>query len=118
VTVRTWAPAARFKSAKLAYAAQGGTALHQLKRVVKVGLTTAYTHPEGLRYGRDFEVMDDLPEMENGSDVDLDAVREAYDEPMMEFPGDWSTDERLCLEAAAPRPATVMACSVTVETNG
>jgi hypothetical protein len=109
---------ARFKSAKLAYAAQGGTALNQIKRVVKVGLILADVHAQGLQYGQGYDVMDDLPLTEGGGDVDEAIVRQAYDEPMIEVPGDWDTDARLCLTAAAPRPVTVMACSITVETNG
>ncbi|WP_375408507.1 hypothetical protein [uncultured Methylobacterium sp.] len=108
----------RFKSAKLAYAAQGGTALNQIKRVVEVGLILANTHAQGLQYGSTYETLDDLPWTENGGEIDLEAVNESYDEQMIEVPGDWNTDERLCLKAAAPRPATVMACSVKVETNG
>ncbi len=96
--------AARFKSAKLAYAAQGGTALNQIKRVVKVGLILADVHADGLQFGQDYDVMDDLPRVEGGGEIDEDAVREAYDEPMIEVPGDWDTDARLCLTAAAPRP--------------
>lgn len=109
---------ARFKSAKLAYAASAGTALNQVKRVVKVGLMLSDMHPQGLQYGQSFEVMDDLPLIENGGAFDLDTVRPAYDEPMISVPGEWDTDARLCLTAAAPRPATVMACSIKVETNG
>lgn len=110
--------AARFKSAKLAYAAQGGTAINQIKRVVKVGLILADVHAQGLQHGQGYDVMDDLPLTENGVGFDDNAVRQAYDEPMIEVPGDWDTDARLCLTAAAPRPCTVMACSITVETNG
>ncbi|GJD92934.1 hypothetical protein [Methylobacterium iners] len=107
-----------FKSSKLAYAAQGGTALNQVKRVVSVGLIMADVHAQGLQYGQDFEVMDDLPLVENGADVEPDAVRNAYDEPMISVPGTWDTDSRLCLTASAPRPVTVMAAVIEVETNG
>ena len=36
---------------------------------------------------------------------------------MMSFPGEWNTDSRLCLKAAAPRPCTVLAAVVGVETS-
>jgi hypothetical protein len=78
----------------------------------------ANVHAQGLQYGQTYDVMDDMPMVENGADVDPDAVRQAYDEPATTVPGDWDTDARLCLTAAAPRPVTVMAVAVTVETNG
>ena len=65
---------ARYKSTKLAYAAALGTALTQRKRVEQLGLILADTHAKGLRYGPSFDVMDDLPEVEQGAVVDPDHV--------------------------------------------
>lgn len=66
-------------------------------------------HPKGLRYGPDFNNLDDMPEIEAGRVIDQDAVRTAYDENPVEFPGIWEADARLCLQAQAPRPCTVLA---------
>jgi hypothetical protein len=41
-----------------------------------------------------------------------------YDEKMIEFPGDTATDARLYLEANAPRPATVVGITFSIETSG
>jgi hypothetical protein len=30
----------------------------------------------------------------------------------------WSTDSRICIEATAPRPATILALTFNIETNG
>jgi hypothetical protein len=68
-----------------------------------------------LQYGQSFDVLDDLPVIERGAPVDADW--DAYDEDMIAFPGEWSTDARLCLEAMAPRPATVLAAVLDMQTN-
>ena len=108
---------ATFKSAKLAYGAQGGTALNQTKKVDQLGLILANTHAGGLEYGQSFDVMDNLPMVEEGADVDQNAVWEEFDQMMITVPGTWDTDSRLCLRATAPRPCMVMAAVVDVHTN-
>lgn len=107
---------ARFKSAKLAYAAQAGSALTQPKRVDHLGLILANTHAQGLKYGPDFDTMDELPQIEEGVQVDQDSVWSAYDQDSVEFNGDYDTDSRICLEANAPRPCTVLAAVIGMQT--
>lgn len=108
---------ATFKSAKLAYAAQMGTALTQTKKVDTLGLILANTHNQGLEYGQTFSTMDPMPGTEKGADVDDKTVWEDYDEMMITVPGTWETDSRLCLRATAPRPAMVLAAVIGVTTN-
>lgn len=108
---------ARYKSTKLAYAAQLGTALTQRKRVTGLGLVMIDTHAQGLKYGGDFASLDDLPQMQAYAAVDQESVWSEYDYPMFPFPGSWSADSRLCLQAAAPRPCTVLAAIVGVQTH-
>lgn len=109
---------ARYKSSKLAYGAQGGTALTKKKRLDHVGLVMANVHPKGLYYGDNEDSMWPLPEVEGGEDVDPDTMREAYDEDGIELSGQWSTDSRLFLKAYAPRPVTVMAAVIDISTSG
>jgi hypothetical protein len=106
----------RFKSAKLAYAAQAGTALMQKKRAAQIGLMLLDTHYQGLEFGQDFTTMDNLPLVEDGVETDADTVWTDFDAPMMPLPGRWDTDARLCLRATAPRPATVAAAVIDVQT--
>lgn len=108
---------ARYKSSKLAYAASKGTALNQRKKVYQIGLTLVNTHYQGLKYGYDFDALDPLPRYEQGALVEVDTVHAYYDEDTIEFPGEWDTDSRICLEANAPRPATVCSISMVLETN-
>ncbi len=108
----------RFKSSKLAYAAAGGTALTQVKRVDHVGLIMANTHAGSLEIGPDYDTMDAMPLVEEGMTLDPDTIWSAYDEDMVALPGTWTTDHRLCLRASAPRPCTVMGAVIAITTNG
>lgn len=107
---------AQWKSAKLGLQpSETSTLLTQQKRISHVGLVAAYIHAKGLQYGADFDHLDDLPGIEQGAVVSPNTVRTAYDEQEFPFPGTWLTDARLCLEATAPRPATVLAVAVDLE---
>ncbi|HCZ47992.1 MAG TPA: hypothetical protein DCZ11_03185 [Gammaproteobacteria bacterium] len=109
---------ARFKSGKLAYSFPGRSGLGLAKKIAKVGLVMADVHAQGLQHGPDFNTLDPLPEVEAYAAVDQDAVRDAYDEQAIWFRSQWSTDARLCLKATAPRPCTVLAAAVELDTNG
>ncbi len=75
----------------------------------------ADTHAQGLQFGPDFNTLDDLPLVEDGDDVATGTVWAAYDQDMIEFPGDWDTDNRICMVANAPRPCTVLAAVINVD---
>lgn len=108
---------AQFKSTKLAYGAQMGSSLTQRKRINQLGIILKDTHYQGLRYGKDFDAMDDLPLTSGWSAIGVDTVHETFDEDAFEFPGSWETDSRLCLEASSPRPCTVLACVIGMATH-
>jgi hypothetical protein len=107
--------AAQFMSSKLAYAVEGGVALTMKKRVSQLGLIGRWLHALGLRYGPSFDLLDDLPMIERAAEVDPNDMRSAYDEEQFPFPGNWDTDSRVCLEAASPRPCTVLALVIGME---
>jgi hypothetical protein len=110
---------ARFKSSKLAYAAQLGTALTQKKQIDHVGVILADTHAQGISFGDSrATALEPLPMVEDGEVIDQNHVWAEYDAPMHAAGGLWSTDARLVIEAASPRPATVMAAVVSMTTNG
>lgn len=109
---------ARYKSSKLAYAASGGTPLTMRKKLDKLGVIMLNTHYQGLRYGPDFDNLDDLPLSEDEAETPADTMWDDFDTQPFEFPGSFDSDARLCLEAAAPRPCTVLALVIGVMTNG
>lgn len=94
---------APWKSAKL------GQSLAARMRIDHLGLVLQDTHPQGLRYGRDFENLDPLPMVVEGAIVDPDVMFTTERDEITAFPGSWDMNSRVCLEAAAPRPVTVLA---------
>ena len=111
---------AQFKSTKLIYGMdeESSTALLQKKRLSAIGILAKDMHYQGLQYGPDFDNLDDLPLTDGYSDTAAHTIWSTYDEESFEFPGNWDTDSRLCLQAAAPRPVTLLACVISVEAHG
>ncbi len=108
---------APFMSAKLAYGAQMGSALTQRKRINHLGLVLYDTAAQGIQFGQRFDVLDSMPLMEAGETVPSGTTWNEYDEPMIELPGSWLTDSRLCLLAQAPNPCMVGAVVIGMGTN-
>jgi hypothetical protein len=108
----------QWKSAKMVeLATQIGTAMGGYASIKGLALILADVHAKGLQFGTTFAAADlnDMPSMEAGAPVDADAVRTDYASEKIVFPGNWSTDARLCLQAKAPRPCTVLAAIAEVE---
>lgn len=107
-----------WKSTKLAYAAEQGTALAQMKRTDKIGFVLHQTHNRGIYFGNDTGKLDPLPRnIDQGATVDNDKIFDHLDQFAMPFPGLWNTDSRIVIRGRAPRPATVLAAVPTVATN-
>jgi hypothetical protein len=100
----------RFKSVKL-------QKLTKLKRIDKVGVVLADTHVRGVEFGQDFDHMEPLPYVDDGAEVDVDKVYQEYDYEDFPMDGTFLTDARICIEANAPRPCTVVAVVLSVEVN-
>lgn len=108
---------ATYISSKLAHGAQGGSSLTQVKRLDHLGLLLADTHYQGLRYGVEAGYLDDLPLVEDGVATGAGTIWDAYDHDAVEVNGTYSTDTRLYLEAAAPRPCTVLGAVIGMQTH-
>ncbi len=108
---------APFMTSKLAYAAQLGSALTQRKRIDHVGLLLYDANFQGLQFGQRFDVLDNMPLYEAGAVTPAGTTWSEYDEPMIEVPGSWQTDARLCLLAQAPNPCTVGGIVIGLTTN-
>ena len=113
---------ARYKSARLAYGAQGGTAMLQPKRVTGVGMVLTDFVRSGIRYGSEFDNADrplyPLPVNKDGTTATEIVLSDINDEEEFAFPGEWNVDSRVCIEWQSPFPAMVLALVVSVETNG
>jgi hypothetical protein len=112
---------AQFKSAKLGIVVDGGSPLSQQKKGFHIGLVLVDTHRKGLKFGPTLDdtgslCMDDMPSVEDGTAVTSEVISD-YDQNRIEFPGIWTTDMRVCLQAQAPRPCTVLAITLEEEQN-
>ena len=137
----------KFLSTKLAYAAQGGTAINLVKRVDHIGFVLQNTHCQALQFGSyhlnpvvatfgdfspdfgpdflttlnqlwdDGAPLDPMPQVENGALVPPDTVWAFYDMKRIEFPGNPDTDSRIYIQCQSPLPATVLAISFTITTD-
>ena len=107
---------AQWKSTKLAYATQNEEiSLTRHKRISHLSLVLNDAYAQSLRFGPDFDNMDDMPLVEANEEVGQSTLHTTYDEEAIEFPGIWSSDARLCIEAQSPRPVTVLAAILEYE---
>lgn len=108
---------AQFKTSKLAYAAEHGTALTLKKRIARIGLVMADLSIDGVSIGRDFSHMTGLPKTYKGKLTTASQVLSAYDEDPAAFNGGWDPDSRVCIFVQSPHCATLMGLVLQVETN-
>lgn len=106
---------AQYKSSKLALSSAMGVPITQRKRIDHLALLLADTHEQGLQYGSDFDRLYDLPQIERGTTLDEDYIWEAYDQDSFVFDGSFDTDSRMCLQAQAPRPVTILATVISAD---
>lgn len=107
----------RYKSRKLVEGSGFGAGLTQRKRTAYLGVIGADIHAQGIKYGPNFDDLDDMPLIERGQAVDQDKIWEDFDTDAFEFPGSWVTDNRVCILAESPKPATLLALVVIQEVN-
>ena len=108
---------AKFKSVKLAYGSQAGTALTQKKRVDHLAIIGLNTAPDGLRIGRDFDNMSKLSSIFRGKVLDRYQVVEDWDYDATAINGKFDTDSRICIEASSPYPATISGVVINMQTH-
>jgi hypothetical protein len=113
---------AQWRGTRNAFGDVMGTPISQPKRMEMVGLMLHNTHAQGLRYGQDFAHLSELPQADlpvtDAGVHDTNHVWEDVETDMLPVDGTWTTESRLCLEAAAPRPCTVLAAVIQATTNG
>lgn len=108
----------QYKSSKLLFVASDVANRHYAKahkNIKSLGLLLADTHYKGIKFGPDFTNMDDMPSREEWADVSAGTVHADYDNQPITFPGGWTVDTRVCLQAQAPRPCTVLAAIIEIE---
>lgn len=111
----------RWKSSKLAYGAQEGSALLQQKKVEGFGLALIDTNYDGIRIGRNLTLseMDELPRIKGDGTIfdPTDDFDSTVDDAVFPFPGEWDTDCRSCVLVRPGHTATLSAIIMSVLTN-
>lgn len=107
----------RFKSGKLPYAFQGGSAFNRTQKIAQIGFLLINTHRSGIRFGPDFNNLRALASMYRGKAVTADQIFDEFDDKMDPFPDIWSTNSRVCIEGNAPYPSTVAGVTLVMDTN-
>jgi hypothetical protein len=106
---------AQWRNAKLATGDRLGNPINVLKNISELGFVMANTHAQGLKFGQDFAHLDPMPPTEDGGPIDPNFIWESYDRIRHPLDGTWDTDPRICLQAQAPLPVTMMAFSLAGE---
>jgi hypothetical protein len=112
---------ARYKSSRLAYGAEGGTAILQTKKVNSLGLILTDFVRSGIKYGSGFDdatrPLYPFPILKDLITAPAIVLSDVAEEEAFVFPGEWSTDSRVCLEVNSPYTATLISLVVAVQTN-
>lgn len=109
---------ADYESTKLAYGAQGGTALFQPKKVSQLGMYLLNTAVDRIKVGKDFDTLRKMAESYKGKALAKGQVIKAYDANLLPVSSDWDTDSRICIRAPSPYPFTAASLVLDVRTNG
>lgn len=98
---------AQFQSTKMA--SLEGIGLLEEKKIDKIGFIAENLHYQGLRYGPTFDQLYDMPLVEESQITPADTVWPEYHQGDFAFGGEWKSDSRVCLQAEAPKPCTLLA---------
>jgi hypothetical protein len=109
---------ARYKSARLAYGGDGGSALLKKKTIDDIGLIIADYTRHGIRLGQDFDTMYPLPLMVDGSVAAAVVSGVPADAYPFSTGGYWDTDCRACFEISSPYTMTALGMVLQIQTNG
>lgn len=107
----------RWKSTKLAYAAETGTAMSQKKQSLQVAPILYSTHNRAVKFGPSFDKLQVLPRVIKGKDVGASAMLADYDYDAFAIKGDWNNDSRMCMEFRSPLPGTCLGIGILMEAH-
>src|SRR3546814_15571439 len=75
------------------------------------------TNAQGLQYGRDFDHLSSMPLVIKGKTYAGTEIHGSLDLKAIPFDGTIDSDARLCLQATAPRPCTILAAVLGMDTH-
>lgn len=106
-----------YKSARLAYGAEGGTAVLQKKKIESLGLIMTDFVRFGVKFGKDFDNLKPLPVNKDGTAAEQIVLSDLSEEEPFVFNGEWSTDSRVHIKWSSPNTATLLGLVIGVQTN-
>lgn len=109
----------RYKSGRLAWGAQMGASLTANKQLEKIGLVIHRTAGAALKWGADFDDMEQLDDRISDESLVFDAAVQIWNGDHEFNVFSWTErDVRLCICMDTAGPATVLAVVETLKTNG
>lgn len=109
---------ADFKSVKMAYAPQLGSAIGQDKQVRGVGLVLVNSCLDGITIGRDADHLENLPLIVDGVERTENQFFAHYDHSITPIQGEWKSDSRFHIRiTSAEGPVTIQGIAIDVETR-
>lgn len=107
----------KYKSARLAYGVQGGTALLAEKNVKQVGLLAKDLMLDSIKVGDSFDELYPMPRTKGSKAATATDVYAIYQEQPVPFNGRWDTDSRVCLTIQPGYPATLLGLVIDMDTK-
>lgn len=112
---------ARYKSSRLAYGGDTGTAMLKKGKVDSIGLILTDFVRSGLRIGRAFDdpyaPLDRMPQMTENEVQPNIVLSTVHDEEQFMMDGAWDLDSRVCIECSSPNTATLLGMVLTISKN-
>lgn len=108
---------AEYISGELEYLTVGAEALNRKARAYEMSMILQYVHKQGIEYGTDWDHMDNLPLIEDEAAVAADTIWPVYHTDSVSLDGTFEYGTKIHLKATAPRPCTVSAVTVSLDTE-
>jgi hypothetical protein len=108
---------ARWKSAKLAFGAERGSAITTNRKPAKIGLVLHNTHVGGIQAGENYTNMQKVPLVYDGTTLTDATLLENYEYKPVAGRTGFGFDPRIHIQADSPYSATVAAMVVDLEQN-
>lgn len=108
----------RYKSARMAYGAAGGTALLKKQAIASLGLLLTDFTRAGVKTGESFDNLYPMPAKVGGATPDAIVLSDVHGEEPYPFGGAWTTDARVHIEINSPYTATVLGMVLEMDSAG
>lgn len=108
----------RYKSARLGYGVEGGTAMLSKGIIEEFGLVLADYARAGIKVGTDFTTMYQLPRKVDGSTKASVTSGVIADEPLNNMGAQWQFDSRYHMEINSPYCAKFLGLVLKIQANG